>query len=248
MPSPAQGDMLPVQWSGVSYPPNIGFFSDALMERASALAAWTQHIRKWKKPTRDLTPYTEWFKSARTVQLPALLLPKLDEEAEVRHKRGGQNRKGSKMQGIDLDLIGVRGDAAWAIFLGLPIEGIFEYNPRTRFLGDIPIPGTPHAIEVKTSTRRLPNPHLTLQAHLKEPKAAAYALAMPTIPYPKDMKAISEILLVGWQSKNNFKNYGVRRTLSERSVLSMTTDELQPPQRLKDKVESLLNRSNPSDG
>jgi hypothetical protein len=244
MSTPTQPEDLRVEWSNTVYPPNIGFFSEDLLIRAEAVAAQEAYHRKWKYPNKDLTPYTEWYADAKVITLPRELLPRLNEEAQKRQDRPGwPERKEYKGPGIKIHQMGVRGEAAWCQYLGLDIEDIFKFNPKTRFLGDLPIKGTKHAIECKTTMVRMPNPHLKLQPHLKKPRAEGYALAMPNTRFPKDIAALNEILLVGWQSNRLFSQYGEMRVIKTKPVFSLTVDQLQKPSILKEKIACLLANS-----
>jgi hypothetical protein len=245
MPPPTQPEdslePIQVKWTGASYPPNVGFFSEDLLIRAEAVAAQEAFHRKWKYPNKDLTPYTEWYSDAVIITLPYSLIPRLNEEAQKRQDRPGWNdRKEYKGPGVKIHQMGVRGEAAWCQYLGLDIEDIFKFDPKKRFLGDIPIKGTTHAIECKTTMVRMPNPHLMLQPHLKKPRAEGYALSMPNTRFPKDISALNEILLVGWQSHRIFSQYGEIRVKKSKPVFSLTVDQLQKPSILKEKIASLL--------
>lgn len=222
--------------------PRIGFFSPDIEERAHAMASLVAYKRKWKWIPRDLTPYTDWWPNIARVELPENLLPDLNAEAQrrIENKRGPAGRQDQRIGRGNLDMMGVRGEAAWCIFLGLDPKQVLTFDSDRRKWGDLNVPNTPFVLEVKTCMTRMPNPHMILAPSVRErnqAKASAYCLAMPDAFFPKDLENFKNFILVGWQRGGYVRRYAQKRQLGKKAGWSIAVDELKPPRDLKERLK-----------
>jgi len=157
------------------------------------------------------------------------------ERQEMTSKVAKDRKQSDDRSPEDIHIIGVKGEAAWSKYLGIPMT--WQLRSGGAWLHDITIqPGK--TIEVKTKSAPYISPYISLYKGDKTLRSPAYALALPN-RYVKNAADLDAIILVGWCSRKRFESKGRWMNFKNGEQWSICAHDLMAPHILRQHVKEI---------